>query len=145
MPVDKESKVVAWLHALREYAPSVRVRAAEGWEHFRENPALIWQHPVTRYGAVIVAGVAVILILRTVIGSLTPPLPEGAGEASNTAVFYVICNNPACAKHGQPTAIKRKHSFDRFPVKCTHCGQKTCHRAFRATSGPHKGEWLIEE
>jgi hypothetical protein len=145
MPVGKESKIAMWIHALREYAPTLRVRAAESWGAIRENPAAIWYSPATRYAAIAIGGVIAILIIRVVVGALTPPLPEGAGKPSDTAVFYVICNNETCEKHNRPMAIQRKTKFKRFPVTCPHCNQKTCYRALRETSGPNKGQWVILE
>jgi hypothetical protein len=144
VPVGKESKIAAWIHALREYAPSAKVQAVELGQRIRENPAQLWHSPVARYTAITLAGVMALLIIRLVVGALTPPLPKNAGEPSDTAIFYIMCSDPGCSKCGEPMAIQRKHDFDRFPVTCPACGKKTGQRAHKAKSGPHKGKWMMQ-
>jgi hypothetical protein len=139
MPVDKESKAAAWIAALREWAPTVPKRVGEWWEAVREDPGLVWRTDAVRYSVYTIGAIIAICILSAVAESMTPPLPEGAGEYAETAFFDCLCTE--CGHH---FVIERKFKFDDFPVVCPKCKKESGQRAERASSGPDKGKWVVQ-
>jgi hypothetical protein len=142
MPVEKESKIAAWMTALREWTGSARVQLGEWWEAIKEEPALIWQTTAVRYAAYGAGGLVALILFFWVLNLVAYPLPQGAAEPANTANFDVICTTPGCGHH---FVIVRKFGFHKFPVTCPKCGNKTAYHAVRSTTGPDAGEWVVRK
>ena len=137
MPVSKESKISAWLTALREGWPSVRAHFNEWKEAVREEPRLIWQTPAIRYSVYVIAGVAAIWTLTWALSLMAPAEVK---PMARTADFHVLCTNPGCGNH---FIINRKFGFDDFPVVCPKCQQRTGERAARCVSPTCHGRWVV--
>jgi len=140
MPVEKESKLSVWIAALREWVPMVRARTVDWWMVVRENPVLIWQTPAVRYTVIGIGGLIAVLVLRWFLLAMAPD-SAGGGKPTRTAQFHVICDSPDCGHH---FAITREFKFKKFPVQCPKCNKKTGYRAVLSTSGPDKGQWVIQ-
>jgi len=126
--------------AFREWAPTVRPRLTDWWQHVREEPALFFQTTNVRYVAWGMVALVAILMAGWFAGALMPSAPKGAGAPSQMVQFHVLCDDPACGDH---FVIQRKVSFSKFPVECPKCGKKTGYRAVLSTTGGKK-EWVIQ-
>jgi hypothetical protein len=77
-----------------------------------------------------------------VADAIAPPAAVTAGPAVRKADFHVLCTNPDCEHH---FVIRRKLGFNKFPVKCPACGEKTGERAYRCNSPTCQGRWIVPQ
>jgi hypothetical protein len=131
MPAPERNRWTEWLEIAKERRESLRYQFNEWVTACREEPVLIWETPLVRYGTYATAGVIAILCLRFATGLLVPAGAGAVAKRAETASFHVVCSNSACGKH---FVIERAFSFDRFPVTCPFCQQETGQRALRCRS-----------
>lgn len=113
----------------------------ENWAHFREqfqeNPAILWQNPVSRIAAIVVLAALFLGGVSQLSGSLVPATPGGSSEApTDVATLYVACINPECLTSYR---TQQPMDFDDWPLTCRQCGAAT---VYRARSCPDCRKWV---
>jgi hypothetical protein len=136
MPVQKQSKVQAWIAAFREWMPTVRVRAEEWWLTLRAEPVQALKSPVVHYIGLGILALIAIYIISVLAGSC---VPEGPAQIDHKVMFHVLCSEPSCRHH---FAIRQKEKYDDFPVKCPKCGRETGYHAQPVKQGT-RTVWVI--
>ena len=141
MAQEKPNPFWEWIGILKERAPMAREHVGIWVERVREEPALVWHTPAVRYGTYTIGAMLVLWVGGALIGMMIPQ-PANARPRATTADYHVICMNPYC---GKEFVIRKPFGFDRFPVECPHCKQRTGERAVRCTSSMCRGRWVIPQ
>lgn len=141
MAQERPGRIEVWMEIIRQQAPVVRQHVRAWLTECRENPALIWETAAVRYAAYLLCG-AILLVATSWLTAALSPLPQDASKRAATADFHVLCTNSACGRH---FVIQRKFGFDRFPVTCPGCGQKSGHRARACHSAACNGRWVLPQ
>ena len=141
MPPPQRNRFINWDLLLKdEWLPGQGRRMVDWSQAVREEPRLIWQTPQVRY---MVYGLGILVgvwALMSVVSALEPAPPKGAQSRARTADIHVVCTNPECRHH---FLIKREFGFDRFPVVCPRCKQKSGQRAVRCFSKGCGGKYVV--
>lgn len=111
------------------------------WRNWRENikqdPAALWQGPISRLLLLALVGTALLLGIRWLSTSLSALPPEMKNEEPTPfATLYVACTNPDCLAH---YTTQQPMDFDNWPLTCEQCGQPT---VYRATRCPDCRQWF---
>lgn len=139
MAQEKPNPLTEWLHAAQTQVPILRNRAAIWLAGAREDPALIWNTPVIRYGVYGLVAVVTLVSVQTGIGMFSAPAPADAGPTATSADFHVVCSDQACDAQ---FVVHRKFGFDRFPVECVKCKKATGLSSRRCHSSTCRGRWV---
>ena len=139
MAQEKPNRLAEWVVLLRRQWPVVQRHGAEWLDACREDPRLIWQTAVIRYGVYGLGLLIGIWLLITVAHSIAPPLPVSATPEATTADFHVVCTDPNCGYH---FVIHRPFGFSKFPVDCPRCERKTGEQARPCNSKTCQGRWI---
>lgn len=139
MPPPPQSRLIAWYLLLKDEWVPAQWRNLSAWgQAAREEPRLIWETPQVRYVAYGVGAIVGVGVLVWLTGTLDTT-PKSAQPRAKTADFHVICLEGDCGYH---FLVNRKFGFDRFPVACPHCQERTGHRAQRCHSPACAGKYV---
>ena len=139
MAQEDRNRLVEWYGILCKQGIVVRHGVAAWWEAAKEEPRLIWETPVIRYGTYGVCGFVLLWGTMWFATSIAPPPSANAKPAAVTADFHVVCSNPTCGHH---FVVHRKMGFRKFPIVCSKCREKTGAKAHRCNSQECGGLWV---
>lgn len=136
---ERPNRLAEWVVVVRTQAPVLRRRLGEYIHAVREQPILLWETPVVRYG-VYGTGLVLAAFLLAVVGRSFLPHAHDARPPAATADFHVVCTTPSCGRH---FVINRKFGFDDFPVECPACRKTSGMSAVRCTTDECRGRWVV--
>lgn len=130
------TRVDAWLHAWREWYPTVPIRLNDWAQQVRAEPTLFFRTPAVQAVGAALGVVVAVLVVNGLIHTMTP-VPTNVLPPAQEAPFHLRCTNPDCGR----TFIERLPiDFDRWPMRCPHCKQKTVYELRRC---PKCRQWVI--
>jgi hypothetical protein len=130
------AKFDAWLHAWREWYPTIPVRLNDWAHQVRAEPTLFFRTPAVQAVGIGLGVVVVVLLVHGLIGSIVPT-PKDATPPAQYASFHLRCTNPDC---GRTFRDQLEIDYHRWPMKCPYCQQKTVYDLRRC---PHCRDWVI--
>ncbi len=140
MPAPNRNQWVDLLEAAKERKENAREQFRDWVGAVREEPSLIWQTPIVRYGVYSIGGLMLLLFVNAGINAMAPAGGKRVEPRATTALFDVVCYNSSCGRH---FVIERKFRFRRFPVTCPYCKEDTGHRAARCNSQQCHGKLVV--